>query len=67
VMPRFGPEPKFKPEPGRTRPRSGLRFRSVAELDRWTGLEFRGWQYSVEPVLNLSDLNLIKVPKYLFE
>jgi hypothetical protein len=25
VMPRFGPEPKFEPEPGRTEPRSGLK------------------------------------------
>jgi hypothetical protein len=33
VMPRFGPEPKFEPEPGRTGPRSG----SKVQHSGWTG------------------------------
>jgi len=50
-MPRFGHEPKFKPEPGRTGPRSSVRkFSSVAKLVQWSSLEFRGWQYFAEPV-----------------
>jgi len=33
VMPRFGPEPKFEPEPGRTWPKSGSKFKKLVELD----------------------------------
>jgi hypothetical protein len=41
AMPWFGPEPKFKPEPFRTKPKSGPKFGVGQELDHKSSSRFK--------------------------
>jgi hypothetical protein len=50
VMPWFGSEPRFDPEPAWTRPRFGPRFKEFPEPNLRSGSRFRGWTMG----LNLS-------------
>src|ERR1700683_5024928 len=69
-MPRFGPQPKFEPEPGRTGPRSGLKVQASGrtgpmvrfEVQRMTGFCRTGLNPS-EP--NLSYYGAVRGPKKL--
>ena len=51
VMPMFGSEPRFEPEPTRTGPRFGSEFKEIAEPNPRSGSRFREWAMG----LNLSE------------
>jgi len=63
VMPRFGPEPKFEPEPGRTEPRSGLKVQVSGRTGPMVRFEVQRMAVFCRADLNPSELNFIKVPK----
>ena len=66
-MPWFGPEPKFEPEPGRTEPRSSLKVQVSGQTGLMVQFGVQRMTVFHRNILIPSELNLIKVPKYLFE